>query len=172
MSTESLESYEEGTIPDDFLVAREGDIDTRQLMNRIEKRVANRREEIGSDTMQFPSYTAVSYPGLPDGDQYDPNLYHHLRLANRLYSDIETSPVLESSPATRLPLVGRLWRLVRLHAHNLVLFYVNRAVSHDVVVNRHLVSVLNSLTEANRENQVTIRTLEDQLRELRSRLDQ
>ncbi|MGB3714077.1 MAG: hypothetical protein WA996_06575 [Candidatus Promineifilaceae bacterium] len=168
MSIEDLDPPVTETIPDDLLEVHEADIDQRQLMDRIEKRVAQRRDELGSDPRRFPSYEGVPYPGTPEGVRYDPDLYHHLRLANKLYPEIETEPVLVTSPATRIPLLGQLWRLVRLHAHNLVLFYVNRAIRHEVDVNRHMVSVLNSLTLANQDKQVTIDRLMAELEELRS----
>lgn len=171
MSIENLEPPETETIPDDFLEVHGADIDQRKLMNRIGKRVAQRRDEIGSDPVQFPSYEGVPYPGAPEGVRYDPDLYHHLRLANKLYPEIETEPVLEPSPATRIPLFGQFWSLVRLHAHNLVLFYVNRAVRHEVEVHRHMVSVLNSLALANQDKQETINRLTAELEEFRSQGD-
>lgn len=168
MSTDKLGPHETEAIPGDLLEIHEADIDRRQLMNRIEDRVAQRRDKIGSDPVRFPSYEGVPYPGRPDGVQYNPDLYHHLGLANKLYPEIETEPVLETSPVTRIPLLGQLWSLVRLHAHNLVLFYVNRAVRHDVDVNRHMMSVLNSLTMANQDQQEIIKTLKIEIEEMRS----
>jgi hypothetical protein len=171
METDRNEPNKSETIPDDLLEIHSADIDQHQLMTRVEDRVTLRRAELGSDLTRFPSYDGVPYPGTPEGIRFDPDLYHHLRLANKHYSEIDTEPVLEASPATRIPLVGRLWRLFRLHAHHLVLFYVNRAVRHEVDVNRHMVSVLNSLTLANHEQGETIRKLENQLEAMRSKLD-
>ena len=98
---------------------------------------------------------------------YHPDLYHHLHLANKLYTDVETESILASSPATRLPLIGNLWGTIREQAHSLVRFYVNRAVAHEVEVNRHLVNALNLLTAENQRQQRAIAELEEALAALR-----
>ncbi len=54
------------------------------------------------------------------------------------------------SPATRLPVIGRVWATIRQEVHELVLFYVNRAVRQQVMVNRSLVQVVNQLTTIGR----------------------
>jgi hypothetical protein len=171
MDSDQHMSKKSDNIPDDFLEVHSAGIDQGQLMTRVDDRVKQRRAEIGMDKTRFPSFDGVPYPGTPDGVEYDPDLYHHLRLANKYYIEIETEPVLEASPATRIPLAGRLWSSVRLHAHHLVLFYVNRAARHEVEVNRHMVSVLNALAMANTEQGETIRKLENQLESIRTQLN-
>lgn len=169
MSTELPDPQENETVADDFLEIRDPGVDSQQLMKRINERMDRRRHEADHQLKDFPSYGGVPFPGIPEGEIHDPNLYHHLRLANKLYIEVETEPKVENSPATRIPVLGQLWGLVRLHAHNLVLFYVNRAIRHEVDVNRHLVSVLNSLTLANHDQQMTISELRNEIEELRSK---
>ena len=94
---------------------------------------------------------------------HDPNLYHYLRLLNEGYAAIDTQPILAPSPATRLPLVGKLWARLRGEVHNLVLFYVNRAVTQQVNVNRYLVSVVNRLTAENEAQERRLLALEEAL---------
>jgi len=74
---------------------------------------------------------------------------------------------LVSSPATRIPVLGRIWQLIRGGAHGLVLFYVNRAVTHQTEINRQLVSVLNRMTVAIETQQRTIIGLQADLDALR-----
>ena len=81
----------------------------------------------------------------------------------------ETAPVLAASAATQLPLFGRLWKLVREQAHQLVLFYVNRLVAHQTNVDRHLVSVANELTREIQEQQEQIRALQEEVEALRQK---
>jgi hypothetical protein len=122
---------------------------------------------LGYEQRNFPTFgTAVSCPEPPDDLPYSPDLYHHLRNVNDLYAEVETESVLAPSPATRIPVLGQIWKLIREQAHGLVLFYVNRSVAHQVNVNRHLVSVLNQLTLQNQEQARQIAALEAQLKAL------
>jgi hypothetical protein len=171
MSSQKHLSEETGNIPDDFIEIHAEDVDSQQIIDRIRRRIDRHRSESEYQPTRFPSYDGVPYPGTTVDVNHDPDLYHHLKLANKIYAEVETEPALESSPATRIPVAGSLWRLIRLHAHNLVLFYVNRAVRHEVDVNRHLVSVLNSLTEDNYYQRQTIKELESELESLRSKID-
>jgi hypothetical protein len=158
-------------VPDNLIEIHDPEIDPQAIMEEIRRRIRQRRAELGYDQRAFPAFgAAVVMPEPPADIAHAPNLYHHLRLANRLYAEVETGPVLAVSPATRLPVVGRLWQLIRAQAHNLVLFYVNRAVGHQVGVNRYLVNVLNELTTLSQEQQRSIGALEAELAELRRQL--
>jgi hypothetical protein len=169
MMSDNQELTETEPIPDDLLEIRGSESDQQQLMERVADRVEQRRDDAGTSTVRFPSYKGVPYPGTPEYSRYDPDLYHNLRLANSIYPDVMTEPELEPSPATRIPIVGDLWRLVRAQAHNLVLFYVNRSTRHEVDVNRHIVSVLNSLAISNQEQLEIIDDLKAEVDELRSK---
>lgn len=110
-------------------------------------------------------------PVRPGDSQLDANLYHYLELANKSYNQFESGANLQLSPATRIPILGRIWSLVRRQAHELVLFYVNRNIEHQVAVNQQMVSALNLLTASLEEQQRQSRELEKEIEELRSRLD-
>jgi len=154
-------------VPDDLLESNNPEIDTVALMAQIRERMRQRRRELGVDNRSFPSYDVTSCPAEPDDLPYDANLYHHLRLANELYAEADTEPALPPSPLTRVPLFGRLWQRVRPSLHVLILFYVNRALAHQVTVNRHLVSVLNQLTVQVEAQQRTIVALQADIQALR-----
>ena len=146
---------------DDLIEIHDPEIDPQALMADIRRRIQARRLEAGYDKRKFPAFgSAMVCPEPPEGQPYSPDLYHHLRQVNSLYSEVETDSILAPSPATRVPVLGRFWKLIREQAHGLVLFYVNRSVGHQVKVNRHLVSVLNQLTEENQELQRRIIALE------------
>jgi hypothetical protein len=154
-------------VPDDLLESNNPDIDTAALMTQIRERMRQRRIELGVDNRAFPSYDVTSCPTEPDDIPYDANLYHHLRLANELYAEADTEPALPPSPLSRVPLIGRLWQRVRPSLHVLILFYVNRALAQQVTVNRHMVSVLNQLTEQLQAQQRTIAVLQSEIKALR-----
>ena len=166
------ESDESETIPEEFLVVHGNDIDDEQLSERVTDQVMKRRAEAGFIPPRFPSYDGVPYPNPPEDAKYDPDLYHHLRLANKSYLEVETEPELLPSPVTRIPIIGQLWSSVRGHAHTLVLFYVNRAVRHEVSVNRYIISVLNSFAIAYQDQQKRINDLKSEIEDLQNQLDQ
>lgn len=151
-------------LPDDDLIEIDDpEIDPGALMAEIRRRIQARRLEAGYDNRSFPAFgSAMVCPEPPEGQPYSPDLYHHLRQVNSLYSEVETTSILAPSPATRVPVLGRFWKLIREQAHGLVLFYVNRSVGHQVKVNRHLVSVLNQLTLENQELQRRMMALESE----------
>ncbi|MCL4868355.1 MAG: hypothetical protein KJ063_05255 [Anaerolineae bacterium] len=158
-------------IPDNLIEIRDPEIDPTAIMAEIRVRVEQRRRELGYDNRRFPTFGTADYPGEPEDIPFDDLLYHHLRLANRHYAEVETRPVLVSSPATRLPLLGRLWGLIRGGAHNLVLFYVNRLAAQQININRHLVSVLNRQAAQAQAQERRLQQLEEELAHLRSAKD-
>ncbi len=156
-------------IPDDLIEIHDPEIDPGQIMDQIRERIRRRREELGYERRTFPTFGATAYPGEPADMPYDPDLYHHLRLVNETFAPIDTRPVLASSPSTRVPILGRLWQRIRGEAHNLVLFYVNRAVAHQTDVNRHLISVINRLTALSQEQQRAMAALRKEVESLKER---
>jgi hypothetical protein len=154
-------------VPDDLLESADPELDVAALMADIRERVRRRREALGVDDRVFPQYDVTACPAEPEGIPFDANLYHHLRLANELYAEFETEPALPPSPYTRLPVLGRLWQRFRPGLHLLILYYVNRATAQQASINRHLVSVLNQLTELTQAQQRTIADLQAQAEALR-----
>ena len=171
----SLKSKNSGSsvdLPDDNLIEfHDAEIDPRQIMADIRDRIQQRRAEIGYGTTRFPTFSGATFPGRPTDIPYDPDLYHHLERVNKIYFEFETEPELLASPATRIPILGNLWGLIRRHAHTLTLFYTNRAIRQQTNVNRHMVSALNLLTVAWQEQQRTILALQEEIESLRERLD-
>ncbi|MGH2541885.1 MAG: hypothetical protein ACRDIB_03755 [Ardenticatenaceae bacterium] len=155
-------------IPDDLIEIRDPAIDPAAIMAEIRERVQQRRKEQGYDQRTFPSFGLVQCPEPPADRPYDHDLYYYLRLANESYAGSETAVNLAPSPATQMPVVGPLWKKIRREVHNLVLFYVNRSVAHQVNVNRQLVSVVNRLTALAEEQQRSIEALQAEIEVLRS----
>lgn len=157
-------------LADNFLELHDEQVSAADLQAQVQARLAARRAAPGYAPQQFASYiTNDTCPSPPDDLPYAFGLYHHLQRANDIYSQAETAPVLAPSPATRLPLLGRLWQLIRGETHNLILFYVNRSLAHQISVNRHLVQTLNELTRQNEAQQRAILALQAQVAALRER---
>jgi len=153
----------ESEVPDDLIEIHDPEIDPARIMAEIRERLRRRAAGPGAP---FPTFGASGYPGEPDGEDYDPDLYYHLRRANELYARLDIEPVLAPSPLTRLPVLGRLWRLIRRQAHNLVLFYLAILARQQLAVNRHLVGVLNRMAVQLEVQRRQVRALEEEVRRL------
>lgn len=160
------DASETAVIEDMLIEIHDPAIDPAAIMAEIRQRISERRAAQGYDSRQFPTFGAAGYQGEPQDLAYDADLHHYLRLVNEMYAVVDTDPVLAPSPATRVPVLGKLWQLVRGFFHQLVLFYVNRAVAQQTSVNSNLVSVLNRMTVVMEEQQRTIERLERQVAEL------
>ena len=144
-----------------WLELTDDQVTAAQLADRVAARLAAHPP---AELPSFPDYQLqTSPPDFPSDVPYRFGQYYHLQRANALYTQAETRPQLAPSPATRVPLLGRLWGFIRAEAHRLVLFYVNRQVSHQAQVNRHLVQTLNELTRQVEDQQRTILRLQEEL---------
>lgn len=152
-----------------FVEIHDPEINVDQIMAEIRERIRQRRQAIGTARQDFPTLGAAAYPGEPEGEDYDADLYHHLKRANRLYADLGVEPVLAPSPLTRVPVLGPLWAKVRREAHSLVLFYLSRLAQKQLAINRHLVSTLNRVAVQLQEQQRQIRALQAEIEALRRR---
>jgi len=157
-------------IPDDLLEIRDPALNSEEVMEKIRQRIEQRRNDLGYEEREFPRFGVASYSNNPDDLTLSPELTHHLEIANRIYNAPETQPLLLPSPSTKAPIVGSLWKRIRRSAHELVLFYVNRYVSHQISVNHHLVSVINQLVTLSQAQRDQIDMLRQELDALQTRL--
>lgn len=142
-------------------------VTSEALVQEIEARVARRRAELGPVKLIFPTFGHIStFPDPRPDDRLNPHLYYYLKRINET-SPPAVEPVLAPSPATRMPVVGRLWRQIRGEVHNLVLFYVNRSVQDQNRLNVDLISALNELTRVVQAQQAEIDSLRAELSRLR-----
>ena len=155
-------------ISDDLIEIHDPEINAAEIMAHIREQIARRRQEQGYAQRVFPSFGGTAYHGEPTDIEYDPNLYHDLRLANETFANVDTAAQLPATRATQLPIFGALWVRVRAYLHRIILFYVNRALTHQVNVNRHFISVLNQLTAQNQDQRRQILALKSQLESLRA----
>ncbi len=147
-----------------WLVIHDEQITSDELVREVERRVAERRTRLGPVDLIFPTFGHVStFPEPAPGSRINPQLYYYLKQANQSPA-AAVEPVLAPSPATQLPVVGRLWGRIRGQVHSLVLFYVNRAVRDQSRLNVELISVLNELTRVVQDQQVEIDALRAEAR--------
>ncbi len=158
------------SIDSPWLEIHDEEISSEELVAEIERRVARRREQLGGVNLVFPSFAHVSTFPEPAGDLSNPHLYYYLKRANQtLLSGVE--PNLSPSPATQTPILGRVWSRIRGEMHNLVLFYVNRAVGDQNLLNVNLISTLNEMTRVVQEQQAEINALRAEIRRLNGEVE-
>ncbi len=143
-----------------WLKISDSEISSRELEREVARRIQTRREALGIYHPEFPDFGVLS----PEPEIWINNaaLAHHIRQLNEL-TPPPLTPDLAPSPATRVPLLGNLWQLVRRQFHELVLFYVNRAASHETRVDNHLISTINELTRIIQEQQSEIARLREEV---------
>ncbi|MCA9936313.1 MAG: hypothetical protein H6662_04160 [Ardenticatenaceae bacterium] len=141
-----------------WLELNDPEINANDLMAEIDVRVAAH----GRFQPHYPTFGHISPMPQPPNEHFAPNLYHHLRALNELEAT-DSTPELAASPATQLPLLGKLWGMVRAQAHNLVLFYVNRSAADNAQTRAHMVNTLNELTRLVQEQQQEIAALRARL---------
>lgn len=147
-----------------WLIIHDEEITSEALVAEVERRVAERRARLGPIDLIFPTFGHVStFPEPTAGGRINPQLYYYLKQANQSPA-MAVEPVLAPSPATQLPVVGRLWGRIRGQVHSLVLFYVNRAVRDQSRLNVELISVLNELTRVVQDQQTEIDALRAEAR--------
>lgn len=149
------------TIHDEVLTSEE-------LVVEVESRVAQRRAQLGRVNLVFPTFGHIStFPEPTEADNLvGPQLYYYLKQANQTELpavDLALAP----SPATRMPVIGRLWGTIRREMHNLVLFYVNHSVRDQNQLNVNLISALNELTRVVQKQQAELESLRAELQRLK-----
>jgi hypothetical protein len=137
------------------------------LQQQIETNLTKRRQEHGRVTIQFPTFGYIAAMPQPPSPQYAPNLYHHLNQLNQMALP-DVSAELVPTASTRLPIIGRLWQIVRGQFHNLILFYVNRSSAYNQQSYNHVTNVLNELTRLVQEQRQMIEELETAVQSLQN----
>ncbi len=144
------------------------EITSNALTARVEERVKARRKQLGSVSRLFPTFQAEA----PDLDQATPlEMQDILRQLQEL-PEPPTHTTLAPSPATRLPVFGRLWQLIRSQTHELVLFYVNRHVANQAQQNHLLSNALRHLSAIVQTQEQEIERLQTRLENLESTSEQ
>ncbi len=143
----------------DWLQFKDDTHTPEKIAAEINTRLATRQANPVPD---IPAYGTMSImPKLTDHDTQQ--LAHHLSQANQLYTSFTTDPNLADSAATRIPLLGPLWKRIRGEAHNLILFYVNRSMAEQNQLNTHLIGTLNELARQNVALQQQVQQLQAQI---------
>lgn len=142
------------------------EIDPEQIMLGIRQRMQAERKKRSDDQQGTHKFRAEAMPDQIFGLGIQPDLFHYLEQANDTFPRVDMSMLLAESPATRLPIIGQLWKLIRGGAHQLVLFYVNRNANHQFDVNRSIVSTLNHMTALAQEQQKMIIDLQKEIKTL------
>jgi len=107
------------------------DAPVEQLLEQIQRHL---------DARQGVSIGSAAVSG--HGDRFSTTVYDALDEASVVMDSIHVQPALTPP---HLPLIGGLWQKVRIQAHSLVVFYVNRLAGLQGVFNREAVAALTVL---------------------------
>lgn len=142
-------------------------LSSEALAARVEAQLTRRRQKLGPVTLRFPNFQAQ--PLEIDEAGRGKALQEALRQLQTLPPP-PTQATLAPSPATRLPLLGRLWRLIRAQTHELVLFYVNRQLAHQTQTNHLVLRALQTMRTQLAQQEAHRAALESRLATLEARL--
>jgi hypothetical protein len=149
---------------DDWIKLNDSVWTSADITAEVTERAKAREEKLGSlDVSALPLSDSEGLPQPPQDRPYNARLYHHLTLINEMPPP-DVGPLLSDSPATRTPWVGKIWQRVRGQFHELILFYVNRAVRQQTQLNNELIGTLNELTRTIEAQQEEIRRLQAELK--------
>lgn len=159
-----------------WIELHDAEFTSQALVARVEERLQRTRAQLGPLSRRFPTFQPQfdpapgTTPGAPAANIDYANESAGARAehaaALRRLQELPlpaTHAALAVSPATRLPLLGCLWALVRSQAHQLVLFYVNRHIAHQAQHNRHAAHVLHELSATLQAQQQEIARLQARL---------
>ena len=150
-------------ISDDFLTFRDEEHIPAQVIAGIRQGLT-KQNYIELPEMPAFSPTTTMPNNLPQA------IANHLAEANRLMQSGDVTPILAPSPASQLPVLGRLWSLIREQAHQLPLYYIHRQSANIVQANSHLSAAINELAVLYTTQQATITALQTQVNELQGQI--
>jgi uncharacterized coiled-coil protein SlyX len=142
-------------------------LSSEALAARVETQLTRRRRELGRVTQRFPDFQ--TQPSEIEDDENGEALQQALRQLQTLPPP-PTQATLSPSLVTRLPVLGRLWRLIRAQSHELVLFYVNRQLAHQTQTNHLVFRALQGMHTQLAQQAAHITALESRLAALEARL--
>jgi uncharacterized small protein (DUF1192 family) len=148
----------------DWIKIHDSEWTPERLSAELSRRADAREAESGPLEINVPAFgEQTGMPQPPRDRPYNANLYHHLKLINEM-PPRDSDPILADSPATRTPWVGNLWQRFRGQLHELILFYVNRAMRQQVQMNSEVINTLNELTRTVEAQQEEIQRLKAELK--------
>ena len=139
------------------------DAPVEQLLEQIQRHL---------DARQGVSIGSAAVSG--HGDRFSTAVYDALDEASVVMDSIYVQPALTPP---HLPLIGGLWQKVRIQAHNLVVFYVNRLAGLQGVFNREIMAALSGLVrdldhDSREDVRAEIAALRAEVSALRMRVEQ
>lgn len=117
----------------------------------LEKKLRQQVIGIPPKAEWWPRYGVSAEDEDLSAEGADQLIKHHLQYARRLLNNEPDFAVgtAASSPVTRLPVIGPLWRLMRQQAHALVMYYLDRQRAHQAEINHHLLEAIAALGKEN-----------------------
>jgi len=155
---------------EEIIEIRDPEINVAEIMEEIRRNIGQRQSEARDRKVAFPTFDATVTPEAAPTEEMERVLHHHLSQANLHYDKIGVALQFMPRP---VPLIGRLWTVLRREAHNLVIFYVNTLAARQITFNDHVLRALNALAQmVMGKSQAEVARLEAELRTLQERVAQ
>jgi hypothetical protein len=151
---------------DDIVEISDPDIDVEEIMDCIRQRLETRQkqaEALGQDYSHLPDEAGGPSAGVGPAE-----LYGQLHQLGQSTDGLRVSPVVTD---WHVPLLNGPINRAKNQLHILVLMYVNTLAGRQIAVNRLTYQACLSLANLNQANQVRIEALEQQVADLRERLE-
>jgi hypothetical protein len=143
------------------------EIDHVELLQRVQTRIATRRQEAQSRGQDYDHLTDER--GLLHGVRLLPGrVYQNLQYVSENSDDLWVSVNVRDE---RLPLLNRLWMGIKQAFHLLVVFYVNQLAGRQVAFNTAAWSLFVDLVKTLEEQEEQLATLEAEIARLKARSD-
>ena len=138
--------------------------DETSVLAQLKQRIAAARQQETQSPLHYPR---IVYPGLPRDILYDERLYELLQTLEQQIPVVPRGADIGRSQLDGVPVIGALWRRLRLTLHNVALFYADRALRHQLALNWHLLRVGERLLVTTQTQARQITALEAEVAALR-----
>lgn len=135
----------------------------KQVMQHIQTQIEKVRT---SHNHHIPKSTKILFPGKPADIPYNLDLYAYLETIQILIPSYKTEQQLKQTALNKVPIIGKLVKIIQTQLHQVARFYVNRSLGHQQEVNNHLFECLAQLTIESQKQQRMICHLQTQLNNL------
>lgn len=142
--------------------------DPTSVIAALDGRIAQQRQALDYEQV-FDPFDDIAFPGKRVEFPLE-DLQAHLQAVGETSTQFERDIFLAPSTLDRLPLVGRVWQALRRQVHSIALFYTNRALVHEMGVNRQLLQALTHLSAVCQQQQRTLFRLQAEVTALRAQV--
>lgn len=155
----------------DVVEIRDPEIDVHEVMERIQQRVRQRRQDALSRNLVYDRLTEMDASLNTAERRLSSDFYYDLYQARQSADSLWVS--LSVVGNERYPkILNSLITRVRHALHLAIIYYVNMLAGRQVVFNRTVIDAMTALAEANEKMSERLEAMEKEVAALRAQIDQ